>query len=98
MLNYINCILFVTLNTAIIILFILLGGILPLIERKFLSLTHRRVGPKFAGFKGRFQFIADAIKLLIKEFFLPKTTSKFFFYTTPIFLLNINLFLVLNMV
>jgi NADH-quinone oxidoreductase subunit H len=98
MLNALICFVFTALNAIIIILFILLGGILPLIERKFLSLTHRRVGPKFAGFKGRFQFIADAIKLLIKEFFLPKTISKFFFFLTPIFLLNVNLFLVLNIV
>ena len=89
---------FILSNTVVSILFILLGGVIPLIERKVLSLTHRRIGPKFVGFKGRFQFIADAVKLLIKEFFLPKNTNKFFFFIAPIFILNVNLFLILNMV
>lgn len=52
------------LNTVLILLIILIGGILPLYERKFLSLTQRRIGPKFVGYKGRLQFVADALKVL----------------------------------
>jgi NADH-quinone oxidoreductase subunit H len=98
MLNSFFFIFFFITNTCIIILFILLGGIIPLVERKVLSLTHRRVGPKIIGFKGKFQFLADAFKLLIKEFFLPKKTNKFFFFLLPIFLLNLNLFLTFNII
>jgi NADH:ubiquinone oxidoreductase subunit H len=52
------------LNTVIVLFIVLIGGILPLFERKFLSLTQRRVGPKFVGYKGRLQFLADALKVL----------------------------------
>lgn len=98
MLNFSIKISFFLINSAVVILFVLIGGVIPLIERKFLSLTHRRVGPKYVGYKGRFQFIADALKLLLKEFIIPKNVNKFFFYITPIFLLNINLIFVLNVV
>ncbi len=96
MFKFFNLTTFNLLNAIIMILFILLGGVIPLLERKYLSLTHRRVGPKFIGFKGRLQFIADAIKLLVKEFLLPKKSNKFFFFAIPIFLLNTNLFLAFN--
>ena len=98
MLNFTNSIVFILSNLVITVFFILLGGVIPLIERRVLSLTHRRVGPKFVGFKGKLQFIADALKLLIKEFFLPKNTNRFFFFTTAIFVLNLNLFLLFNFI
>jgi NADH:ubiquinone oxidoreductase subunit H len=53
----------------------LVGGILPLIERKFLSLIQRRVGPNIVGFKGRLQFVADALKLFLKEVILVKNLN-----------------------
>ena len=56
---------------------------LTLIERKFLALVQRRVGPNFVGYKGRLQYIADAIKLFIKGAFAPNETNKFLFVTIP---------------
>ena len=47
------CMLFVTLIIAS----------LTLIERKALSLVQRRVGPFFVGYRGRLQYLADALKL-----------------------------------
>lgn len=57
----------------------LLGGILPLIERKLLSLIQRRVGPTFVGYKGRLQFIADALKMFLKGCLIPNNVNRFFF-------------------
>ena len=57
----------------------LIGGILPLIERKYLSLIQRRVGPKFVGYKGRLQFIADALKMFLKGCLVPSQVNSFFF-------------------
>ena len=91
MFNFLTFATFNLLNVLLAIFFILLGGVIPLLERKYLSLTHRRVGPKFVGFKGRFQFIADAIKLLVKEFLLPKKTNKFFFFYNPYFFVKFKL-------
>ena len=53
------------MHIIILINVTLIGGILPLIERKYLSLIQRRVGPKFVGYKGRLQFIADALKMFL---------------------------------
>jgi len=39
---------------------------LTLVERKILSLVQRRVGPNFVGYRGRLQYIADALKLISK--------------------------------
>lgn len=56
---------------------------LTLIERKFLALVQRRVGPNFVGYKGRLQYIADALKLFIKGALIPDEASKFWFVTIP---------------
>ena len=93
-----NPIFIIVLNIIIILLFILIGGVIPLIERKYLSLIQRRVGPKFVGYNGRLQFIADALKLLFKEIIFLINTNKLSFVLLPIFLLNLNIFLLINLV
>jgi NADH:ubiquinone oxidoreductase subunit H len=50
---------------------------LTLTERKILSLIQRRVGPNFVGYKGRLQYIADALKLFVKGIIKPDEVSKF---------------------
>jgi NADH:ubiquinone oxidoreductase subunit H len=50
---------------------------LTLIERKFLALVQRRVGPQFVGYKGRLQYIADALKLFIKGIVIPSESNQF---------------------
>jgi len=70
----------IIIHIIILINLTLIGGILPLIERKYLSLIQRRVGPKFLGYKGRLQFIADALKMFLKGVFLPTNSSKSFFH------------------
>ena len=67
------CMLFVTLIIAS----------LTLIERKILSLVQRRVGPFFVGYKGRLQYIADALKLFIKGIVIPYESNKFWFVLMP---------------
>ena len=74
----------------------LIGGILPLIERKYLSLIQRRVGPKFVGYKGRLQFIADALKLFLKGCTVPSNVNKFFFFVLPALVLAMYYFFWVN--
>jgi NADH:ubiquinone oxidoreductase subunit H len=69
-----------------IILFLILTiiiAIITLIERKILALVQRRVGPNYIGYKGRFQFIADALKLLMKHINILNKLNKFLFLIFP---------------
>jgi len=63
------------------ILFMLVSTLLiasiTLFERKLLALLQRRVGPSFVGYKGRLQYLADAIKLLMKNVVIPHESNKF---------------------
>ena len=74
--NY-NTVVFEIINVILLIDFILIGGVLPLVERKYLALIQRRVGPKYVGYKGRLQFIADAIKVFFKDYFYLFKISKY---------------------
>lgn len=84
------------LNIVVVLLFILIGGVIPLIERKYLSLIQRRVGPKFVGYNGRLQFLADALKLLFKEIIYLIHTNKVLLVIIPVILLNLNIIMVIN--
>ena len=75
-----------------IILFLILTiiiAVITLIERKVLSLLQRRVGPNYIGYKGRFQFIADALKLLLKHIYIINKLNKFLFLVFPALVLII---------
>ena len=70
-------------NVILILLITLVIAALTLIERKFLSLVQRRVGPNYVGYKGRLQYIADALKLFIKGILIPYESNKFWFVLIP---------------
>lgn len=71
------------LNIISMLLVTLIIASLTLIERKILSLVQRRVGPNFVGYRGRLQYIADALKLFIKGIIIPDGSNKFWFVTIP---------------
>ena len=56
---------------------------LTLTERKILSLIQRRVGPNFVGYRGRLQYLADALKLFVKGVIIPDEVNKFWFIAIP---------------
>jgi len=64
-------------NIVLMLLVTLVIASLTLIERKFLSLVQRRVGPNYVGYKGRLQYIADALKLFVKGVLIPYESNKF---------------------
>lgn len=65
-----------------LILTIVIAAI-TLVERKTLALIQRRVGPNQTAFRGRLQFIADALKLLNKSIFIVRDTKRTFFIFWP---------------
>ena len=71
---------------SLVIIFVLLGGFayLTWYERRALARIQTRVGPNRAGPFGLLQPIADAIKLIFKEEFVPAKADKFLFFWAPI--------------
>ncbi len=56
------------------------------VERRFLGLLSDRLGPNRVGPFGLFQVIADAIKMLTKEDWIPPFSDKFTFVVAPMIL------------
>jgi NADH:ubiquinone oxidoreductase subunit H len=64
-------------NIICMLLVTLIIASLTLIERKALSLIQRRVGPNFVGYRGRLQYLADALKLFVKGIVVPYEANRF---------------------
>jgi NADH:ubiquinone oxidoreductase subunit H len=82
-LGILGFILILITNIVLMLVLTIIIAALTLIERKFLALVQRRVGPQFVGYKGRLQYIADALKLFIKGALVPDEANKFWFITIP---------------
>jgi NADH-ubiquinone oxidoreductase chain 1 len=61
-----------------LILTIIIAAI-TLVERKTLALVQRRVGPNQTAFRGRLQYIADALKLLNKSILIIRDNNRLLF-------------------
>lgn len=70
-------------NILCMLLITLVIASITLIERKVLSLIQRRVGPHYVGYRGRLQYIADALKLFVKGIIVPEGANKFWFVVMP---------------
>ncbi len=64
---------------------ILVGALLTYEERKLMAAIQYRTGPSKIGLLGNFQFIADAIKMLLKEFLIPLNVKKFPFIKVAVY-------------
>ena len=89
-LSVLNYILFILNFFLVIFLFFLQIVFFTTCERKILALTQRRVGPNVVGDRGRLQYIADALKLVIKVYFSPKKINNLFFQGSSIFIFYIS--------
>lgn len=83
LLSFFGYVLILLINVILMLVLTIIVASLTLIERKFLALVQRRVGPQFVGYKGRLQYIADALKLFIKGALIPAEANKFWFITIP---------------
>lgn len=69
------------------LIFTIVIATVTLIERKILSLVQRRVGPQYIGYKGRLQFIADALKLLLKHILIINRVTRLTILLIPCLIL-----------
>lgn len=70
-------------NIVVFLLLTMIIASITLMERKILSLVQRRVGPNYVGYRGRLQFIADALKLLVKHIVIINKVNKILFLILP---------------
>src|SRR5512146_2324433 len=70
---------------ALIIMQMMLGLIayLILLERKTAAYIQDRLGPNRVGPKGLLQPIADGVKFILKEEFIPRNADRFLFLAAP---------------
>ena len=72
---------------VLFLIFTIVIATVTLVERKVLSLVQRRVGPNYIGYKGRLQFIADAVKLLVKHITVLPAVNRLLFFVVPALIL-----------
>ena len=83
MLVFISIIQIFLSNILVFLLLTLIIATITLMERKVLALVQRRVGPNYIGYKGRLQFMADALKLLVKHILILNKVNKLLFLILP---------------
>ena len=70
-----------------IIIFVMMVQLVPLlvwVERRGSAFIQNRLGPNRIGPLGLTQLLADAVKFIFKEEFVPEKTKKFIFYAAPV--------------
>ena len=93
-----NLIIIFIFNLCIFLCLTIIIATITLIERKIMSLVQRRVGPNYIGYKGRLQFIADALKLLLKHIYIINKLNKVLFLVFPALVLIMCYLFWLNLI
>jgi len=68
---------------AVILVMAVMAGILTLIERRLLGFLQVRKGPNRVGWEGSLQWLADALKLMVKEDIVPLRAERFLHWLAP---------------
>lgn len=82
----ITCILTNNFIKILLILFVIvfLGSITSFFERRILAVIQNRCGPNRVGWNGSLQLVADMIKMLFKEDWVPNFSDKLIFILAPV--------------
>ncbi|MFN3455901.1 MAG: NADH-quinone oxidoreductase subunit H, partial [Pseudobdellovibrio sp.] len=73
-----------------VLVFLMMVQLVPIlvwVERRGSAFIQNRLGPNRIGPLGLLQLLADAVKFLTKEDFVPDKGNKYLFYAAPIFAL-----------
>lgn len=69
---------------VIMVPLIVMVGFYTLLERKVIGAIQGRIGPNRVGMYGTFQWLADVLKLVLKEVIVPSSANRFLFLIAPI--------------
>lgn len=69
---------------AILLLVVIFGAYMSFVERRLLALFQNRYGPNRVGWQGSLQVLADFIKILFKEDWIPPFADRVVFVIAPI--------------
>lgn len=69
---------------VIMVPLIVMVGFYTLLERKVIGYIQGRNGPNRVGFHGTFQWLADVVKLVVKEVVVPSNANRFLFLIAPV--------------
>ena len=78
---------------ALVLIGLILGVIayLILLERKVAAWVQDRLGPNRVGPKGLLQPLADGVKFILKEDFIPAAADKFLYMAAPVAMMTVAL-------
>ncbi len=71
----------------VLIAFVTIGGVLTVVERRISGFMQARLGPNRVGPQGSLQWLADGIKLILKEDLIPDGADRTLFKIAPYFCL-----------
>ncbi|MNJ91091.1 NADH-quinone oxidoreductase subunit H [compost metagenome] len=81
----------ITVNgLKLVVIFLMMVQAVPILvwlERRGSAFIQNRLGPNRVGPLGLMQLLADAVKFLTKENFMPSTAKPFLYYAAPVFAL-----------
>ena len=73
----------VIISVIVLLAFVTIGGILTLVERRISGFMQSRLGPNRVGPQGALQWVADGVKLILKEDLIPEGADRKLFRIAP---------------
>ncbi|MGP1871242.1 MAG: NADH-quinone oxidoreductase subunit NuoH [Arsenophonus sp.] len=71
-------------SMVILLMVVIFSALMSFYERRLLGLFQNRYGPNRVGWEGSFQIVADMIKILFKEDWIPQFSDRYIFILAPI--------------
>jgi NADH-quinone oxidoreductase subunit H len=78
-------------GVVLLLSLVLIAFTLGYMERKVAAFMQLRLGPNRVGFRGTLQIVADTLKLLFKETFVPQAADKMLFNLAPIIMVVVTM-------